>query len=896
MTKLAAKRWIVRPQNQELAFRLSQAVGITPITAQLLVNRGIDTPEAAREFLSPSTGVLHSPFEMKDMQVAVETIRNAVEKDLPIVIYGDYDVDGITGVAVLLRTFARLGVFNVGFYIPDRLVEGYGVNKDAVKELAAQGYKLIVTVDCGVTAYEEVELANHLGMDMVITDHHQPGTVLPPAKGVVNPHRTDCPYPFSDLAGVGVAFKLAQALLCTLGNEPEDWSEVGRELLDLVALGTVADIVPVHGENRVMVKRGLQQIESTDKVGLQALLYATGLNGRTLTADDIGFILAPRINALGRLADAGQAVELLTTSDAGLATKIAAELDMYNTRRREIETQILDEAVELVETQGFAEDKVIVVAKSGWHPGVIGIVASRLVDRYYRPVVLLSLEDGVGKGSARSIPGFDLFKALQCCDDLLEAYGGHTMAAGLTVEEHLIPALRKQLSELADEWLSPEDFIPCLTADVEVALDQLNVELLEEIRALEPFGEGNPVPIMVSRNVPLCNFRAVGKNDNHLSVDFLTSMGRIHGIYFGRGELAPRLVGLTNVDIAYIPEINEWNGTRSVQVVVQDLAVPSRQMRVGLLKRLAASVHNIRWVHTYENAVGILDGYLSLAAASETEETLELIEWWDGRNEDKSEYLRSLLHSSFNQLVIWVNRPYYALLLAENIQEAFPALAGSVTAWSPHWPDKFQQEILAESRSQPWRVLVTDAPLVLPNLLERSPDYVIYHLPPSTDWLGLLARQCNEYQGQVHLLYDQQDHVQACQLLRTAWPDAEHLRMLYVAVTKAVRGGKVEFSELENQLCQWSRLSPMGIQRGLAVFEELGLCHCEDGIVVMEPVPEKKLDLYSSLKYNEIVSAIKTAELWFARAMISDVETLRRQLDTDFGRQSFTTDSRAECF
>lgn len=892
MRKLAAKRWVVRPERREHAIRLSQVAGITPITAQLLINRGIDTPEAVREFLSPSTSSLHSPFEMRDMLAAVTTIRDTVEKGLPIAIYGDYDVDGITGTAVLLRTFARLGIPNVDFYIPDRLVEGYGVNEDAVRELAARGCKLIVTVDCGVTAHREVELAKSLGVDIVITDHHQPGPELPTAKGVVNPHRADCAYPFSDLAGVGVAFKLAQALLCSLGHEPEDWSVVGEDLLDLVALGTVADVVPMYGENRVIVKFGLEKLAFTDKVGLQALLRSTSLLGEKLTADHIGYILAPRINALGRLANAGKAVELLTTTEEALADAIASDLNGYNTERREVESRILAEAVDLVESEGMATDNVLVLAKNGWHHGVIGIVASRLVERYYRPVVMISLDEGIGKGSARSIPGFDLFSALQLCDDLLEAYGGHTMAAGLTIQEAAVPALRRRLNAVAGEWLTPEDFVPCLTADVEVSLDQLSLNLLEELTALEPFGEGNPVPIMVSRNVPLRSFRVVGKDGGHLSLGFATRTGEVRGIFFGRGDLESSLTGLTNLDIAYIPMVNEWNGSRSVQVNIQDIAVSSREMRVGFLARLAASVDRLDSGHAYEKIHSVSDAHSYVAAASETEKPQERMMWYDGRGEDKGAYLKSLLIGSTNQVVIWVNRPSYAVLLASNIQDAFPALAGSVTAWSHRWPEALREEIIEENEQQPWRVVVTDAPLLPSDLVGPNPDFVVYHIPPEAAWLDSLALQCEGHDGQLHLLYNESDKVQACRMLKSAWPDAEHLRMLYVAVSRAVgTNGKAEIGSLYSELSQRCRLLPTGIDRGLAVLADLGLCRSESGSLAMKPAPEKKLDLCSSLTYNEIVFAVNSAQSWFTRALSEDVETLRNFHGEELGRGSLNNDS-----
>lgn len=874
MAELAAKQWIVQQAHPAKANELAQAVGVSPITAQLLLNRGISDEKAAREFLNPSLSDLHSPFLMKDMEKAISTIVDGVEHGYPIVIYGDYDVDGVTATSLLINTFRRLGVPNVEYYIPNRLDEGYGLNSEALTWLADSGVKLVITVDCGVTGVKEVELANSLGIKMVVTDHHQPGPVLPDASAVVNPHRKDCQYPFRHLAGVGVAFKLAQGLFHFLGGEPPRWDELGFEFLDLVALGTIADITPMHGENRVLAKFGLLQMATTQNLGLQALLQVVGLDPQALSTRSVGFALAPRINAMGRMADARAAVELLTTSDQARAEAIARELDEHNKNRQALEARLLDEAVEEVEQNRYIDtDKVLVVAKEGWHHGVIGIVASRLVERYYRPVVLIALEDGVGKGSARSIEGFDLFRALQQCESVLDGYGGHTMAAGVTVAQRNIDELRRRLNQVADAWLTPEHMVPRLTADVEVSLSQLSLALVDEIQMLAPFGPENPVPVFISRGVPISSCRAVGKNGRHLQLFFGSEVEIRQGIAFGRGELSQILQSLPRVDIAYQPHINEYQGIRSVQPKIEDIKVPADCLRVSLLQRISQAARRLPEVMVYDRLEvlprpGQELGIDEAAAACEETDPYGHCPWFDARGDDKGRYLRDLIGSSSNPLVIWVNRPGFAATLADNIQKAFPGLPEQVTVWSPSLPEQTKREVLLEHQVKPWRIIVTDADCLPDDFFGVHPDLVVYQLPPGPSFLGRLAVRCQKFGGQFHLLYDREDGLQARRLVEWAWPDVEKLRKVYLKLAELVRPGQpVELADILPRVCGQVQLTRTGIVRALEVLEELRLCSIETNRVVLAPAPEKKLDLDSSVRYNDIVRYKKAVDSWIRMAL-----------------------------
>ncbi len=871
MGALTAKRWIVNQADPERAQALAQAVGVSPIIAQLLLNRGVCDAKAAHEFLYPELANLHSPFLLQDMDAAVAAIVDAVNRGRRIVIYGDYDVDGTTSTSLLLKVFRQLEVSNIQYYIPNRLDEGYGLNPEAVQQLAQSGAGLILTVDCGVTAVEEVKLANQLGMQVVVTDHHLPGLKLPEAAAVVDPHRADCQYPFSGLAGVGVAFKLAQALLHVLGKAPARWDQLGSEFLDLVALGTIADVAPIKGENRALVKYGLRQMATTRNLGLQALLDVSGLAGEQISTRSVAFGLAPRINAMGRMAEAQSVVHLLTTDDELTARAVAQQLDEHNRKRQALEAALVEEAIAVVESEGYADtDKVLVVAKAGWHHGVIGIVASRLVERYYRPVIVIALEDGVGKGSARSIDGFDLFGALKQCDSVLEGYGGHTMAAGVTVLAEKLSELRQRLNQVADSWLSAEDLVPKVGAELEVSLSDLTIDLVEQIQLLAPFGSENPQPVFASCGVPLSHTRAVGKDGRHLQLYFSPEVGVRQGVAFRQGLLAEELVGLAQIDIAYQPDINEYQGVRSVQPKVSDIRVSQSYLRESLLERVSAAVSGLPESTAYDGCSGadwVLAGEADETAAALSERpdtiTAQACRWLDGRDEDKGSYLRDLLGASSNPIVVWVSRIGYAISLARNIEKAFPALDQRIAVWGENMSLSLQDEVVSHHQAHPWRVVVTDSHSLPDQLLGRHSDLVVYHCPPGPVCLGKLTQYGSKAGGAIHLLYDQADAAQAQQLLNWSWPDTERLRKTYMALQQLCPVDKEhELEALFLDIGARVKLTRAGLARALGVLEDVGLCQLDTDFVVLKAAPEKKLDLKVSVRYNTIVRHRADMETW----------------------------------
>lgn len=562
-------RWIIRPTDRKQAETLVNEMGITPLIASMLVNRGLDTVEAARYFLF-GKGEFHDPFLFKGMDKAVARIRAAIQNHEPILIFGDYDADGVSSTTVLMVTLRDLGA-NVEFYIPNRFTEGYGPNERAFRNAGERGIKLIITVDTGIAAVNEAKVAKDLGIDLIITDHHEPGPVLPDAFALIHPKIPGSTYPFRDLAGVGVAFKLAHALY---GHLPE-------HLLEIAVIGTIADLVPLKGENRLIAKHGLEKMKSTGNQGLRAIFKRAGIDQKTINEETVGFTLAPRINAVGRLEDADLAVHLLLTVDPDEAAALAEEMDSLNKQRQEIVAAITEEAIEEVETNFPAdENKVLVIGREGWNAGVIGIVASKLVEKYYRPTIVLSydLEKGLAKGSARSIAGFDLFKNLSANRELLPHFGGHPMAAGMTLQINDIPELRSRLNHQAQEQLTEENLIPITMLDAEIDLPEIDIATIEELNHLGPFGVENPKPQIVIKDAELLNIRKIGSNQTHLKVTVAESESSLEGVGFGLGALADHVAPMSRISLIGQLAINEWNNMRKPQIFIQDLAVHHWQL------------------------------------------------------------------------------------------------------------------------------------------------------------------------------------------------------------------------------------------------------------------------------------------------------------------------------
>jgi single-stranded-DNA-specific exonuclease len=570
---MQSKRWLIAAPNPMVEEKLTAALQVPPLAARLMANRGITTIEAGREFLTPSLQRLYDPFLMRGMSEATDRLIRGIRSHEPIVIYGDYDVDGITATAVLSWFFRDIGV-PAPYYLPHRMREGYGLNAEAVRKLAEQGTRILITVDCGITGHEEVQLARRLGMDVIVTDHHQVPPTLPDAVAVLNPHQPECAYPGKELSGVGVAFKLVMALRSRLRQE-SDWGgrlPNLRQHLDLVALGTIADIAPLLGENRILVRHGLLELTHSQKLGLQTLKRVTHIAEQEIGPRHVGFTLAPRLNAAGRLAAAKAGVELLLSDDAGRAEKLAHYLDAVNRERQMVQAQIYAEAKAVIEAEGGVDKRwAIVLASEGWHPGVVGIVASKLVEEYGRPTVLIGLDGETGKGSGRSIAAFHLYNALVACQELLTGFGGHEHAAGLRLHREQVPRFQEALNRVARERLTEADCAPLLAIDAEVRLQEIDDPFLDFIARLEPFGEGNPQPLLLARGVEVVGEPTlVGKEQQHLRLMLRQGNMSLRAIGFAMGTRLAQATG-GRLDIVFSPQRHVWNERAERQLIIRDL-------------------------------------------------------------------------------------------------------------------------------------------------------------------------------------------------------------------------------------------------------------------------------------------------------------------------------------
>lgn len=545
---------------------IMEELSISELMARIMINRGADTVYKAKAFLDTRLELLHDPYLLKGMDTAVKRILKAVECREKICIYGDYDVDGITSTAVMIRTLRKLGTDAV-YYIPSRLEEGYGLNVGSVSRLEELGVSLIVTVDCGIKSNDAVAYANSLGMEVIVTDHHQCEGELPDACCIVNPQRHDCTYPHKGLAGVGVAFKLASALLKECGC-----GAFAKELLDIVLIGTVADVVPLLDENRIIVKNGLKKIVKTNNKGIKALLEVCGLAGKELNTYHIAFMLAPRINAAGRIENASQCVELLLTEDSLRAMEIARKLDSDNRERQAIENEILSSATSIIEKSAdLAKDRALVLCGEGWHIGVIGIVASRLVERFYLPAFVMSREGELCKGSARSISGFNIFEAMSRHSELFEKYGGHEMAAGFTIKTGNVDELRACMSREVEKVMGKERPLPEILVDYRLEPGDISLDTVRRLKELEPFGAGNPAPLFVYRGLKVLSSKVVGNELKHLSLTVYDGENEIKCIAFNLGNMQKVLSIGKKIDIICSVENNNWNSHESVQLNVKDI-------------------------------------------------------------------------------------------------------------------------------------------------------------------------------------------------------------------------------------------------------------------------------------------------------------------------------------
>ncbi|MEN6360642.1 MAG: single-stranded-DNA-specific exonuclease RecJ [Smithella sp.] len=573
---LPVTQWKIKESgHKNIEESLAKEFGVHPIISQLILNRHVASLEDAYRYLYPSLNDLHSPFLMQDMKKGVGRLMQALHDGEEIVIYGDYDADGITSVVILYKFIKQL-TGKVSYYIPDRVQEGYGLKIPVIDQFKKRSIKLIITVDCGISDIEQIAYAKSIGIDTIVLDHHEIAEQLPEAAACINPNRTDCAFPFKHLAGVGIAFNFLIALRGTLRKEGF-WKDGAypnlKEFLDVVALGTIGDIAPLVGENRIFAKIGLELITEGKRPGIKALKEVSGIDGQLIDSFKASFCLIPRINAAGRIASPLDAVELLLAENMEEARPLAEKLDLYNRRRQAMEKDILNEILGQLGTNPDLENmNALVFSSEKWHPGVVGIVASRLVDLFSRPTFVISLKDGVGKGSGRSVSDFNMHKGLQQCASLLLSYGGHYRAAGISIKEDDIDEFAIMLDEIIRNSVQSSEMVSQTFIDGECRLQDINLELIHQMSLLAPFGCENPEPVLCTRNLKVSSPVVVG--NNHLKFRLTANDASINAIWFGMGKYLSAVNG-ASLDVVFSPQINYWNGSSDIQLKMKDAAILS---------------------------------------------------------------------------------------------------------------------------------------------------------------------------------------------------------------------------------------------------------------------------------------------------------------------------------
>ena len=555
------KKWECYEVDNKKVKELVDQYGINELLARILVNKNITNKNDMSIFMNPTRKDFHDPFLMPDMEIAINRLLKAIENNQKIIIYGDYDADGITSTTVLKLFLEERGM-DVSTYIPNRLNEGYGLNKGAIKKIYDDGFRLMVTVDCGISGIEEVEYANSLGIEMIITDHHEPAESLPNAIAVVDAKRKDNEYPFNQLAGVGVVFKVIQALSMRLGLDEKEY----LKYLDIVCIGTISDIVPLVDENRVIAKLGLKLVAQTRNIGLRALIEIIGF--KNIDSSSVSFGIAPRINACGRMGNEKLALDLFLCKDKDEVTKLAVKLNEYNIERQSIEKQMYDEAAEIID-ENEKDKACIIVGKEGWHHGIIGIVSSKITEMYFKPSILICFDGNEGKGSGRSIPGFDLHEALMNCKQYLKKFGGHAMAVGVTVDKSEFGKFKSELEEYAKSC-NVDKIVPIINVDSELSLKDINVEAVKSLSLLEPYGEANKMPLFLFRNLKINSIRSLSEG-KHLKLSLKDENFMVDAIGFNMGELSEKYLLDDRVDIVGSLDINSYGGNESVQIVLKDI-------------------------------------------------------------------------------------------------------------------------------------------------------------------------------------------------------------------------------------------------------------------------------------------------------------------------------------
>ncbi|MYG08902.1 single-stranded-DNA-specific exonuclease RecJ [Candidatus Poribacteria bacterium] len=815
MKKPTRKKWRFSNSDLDSSLALASEAGVSPFAAQLLINRGIKTAAEARAYLYPTFDELHSPFELADMDKAVERIHTAISRGEKICVYGDYDTDGTTATALLLNTFRQMDV-PADYYIPSRFDEGYGLSEDAIKKIHEKNdAKLIITVDCGITSVKEVALANQLGMDVIVTDHHQPEQEQPPAHALISPKIKGNEYPYTELAGVGLAFKLAQGLI--------DDRRFLESLLDLVALGTVVDMASLTGENRILSRLGLAELDKRERPGIHALCEAAGHKIDTpLDGYALSFKLGPRINAAGRMDTAHKVVDLLTTDSEDVATRIASQLNQANRDRQDLEKHIQDQAAALIEKEVDDDTVGIVVASDKWDQkaqGVVGIVAARLMQTYYKPAIVLAINGDEATGSGRCIEGMNLADSLVACTDLLVKHGGHAAAAGLTIETRNIPKFKDAFNEFASKHLTAEALQPKLDLEFETHLSLLTLDTLKELEKFEPFGQANPSPLFGKRRVKVVDGtpRRMGQDGSHLKM-FVSDSGVKHcAIAWGTGD---KLVTFNrpnvSLDVAFSPQINEWQGTQSVQLILRDWEVHAegRDMNWDVFPRLDD-----------ESSVKIADR----------------------RNTEKKNYLLKLLAREESCIIYVRDEEMLDFLLTKLLPESLEGIAAH-----DETSGEAEAALLKQLARGELRTIASSSSLSSREAFPFVKHVVFCHLTPSAD---LFFKRCapafaTQETSCLHLIYGDTDGTEMRNWVRKKYPEKAELQQLYGGIRKAVQSNGAE-GYAEAAMLNGTLGAPSTVETGLTIFEELEFIerYGESGHRLVKLCPAQKSDLSRSPTY-----------------------------------------------
>ncbi|MCG9130308.1 single-stranded-DNA-specific exonuclease RecJ [Candidatus Poribacteria bacterium] len=809
------KKWRFRNTDIDRSLALAAEVGVSPFAAQLLINREITTATEANAYLYPTFDQLHSPFKLADMDKAVERIHTAISRGEKICVYGDYDTDGTTATALLLNTFRQMDV-PADYYIPSRFDEGYGLSEDAIKKIHEKNdVKLIITVDCGITSVKEVALANQLGMDVIVTDHHQPEEEQPPAHALISPKVPGNEYPYTELAGVGLAFKLAQGLI--------DDRMFLASLLDLVALGTVVDMASLTGENRILSRLGLAELDKRERPGIHALCEAAGHKMDTpLDGYALSFKLGPRINAAGRMDTAHKVVDLLTTDAENVATRIASQLNQANRDRQDLEKQIQDQAAEIIEKEVDDNTVGIVVASDKWDEkaqGVVGIVAARLMQSYYKPAIVLAINGDTATGSGRCIDGMNLANSLVACTDLLLKHGGHAAAAGLTIEKRNIPKFKDAFNKYASEHLTEEALQPKLDLEFETHLSLLTLDTLRELEQFEPFGQKNPSPLFGKRRVKVADGTPRTMSDGkHLKMFVNDGDVRHCAIAWGAGDQFVTF-NRSNVslDVAFSPQINEWQGTQSVQLILKDWEIHAegRDMNWDVFPRLDD-----------ESSVKIADR----------------------RNTKKKDYLLKLLEREESCIIYVQNNEMLDALLTRLLPESIEGIARHDETTSA----EEEATLLRQLAHGELRTIASSRSLSSHKAFPFVKHVVFCHLTPSPD---LFFKRClpafaTKETSCLHLIYGDADGTEIQNWVAKKYPEKAELQQLYGGIRKTIQSNGAE-GYPETAMLNGALGAPDTVETGLTIFEELAFIerYAESGHRLVKLRSAQKSDLSRSPTY-----------------------------------------------